>query len=98
MKNEDWKVVIIEITDTTFTKIQLTNKDNKSKWMGWTFLKEAPVEGEKVVLADGYTGWKSATATGTTIDIPKGAKYFVYWYQDTASSQYLLDAVKFKKD
>ena len=99
MKNEDWKVVIIEITDTTFTKIQLTNKDNKSKWMGWTFLKEAPVEGEKVVLADGYTGWKSVSGkTGTTIDIPKGAKYFVYWYQDTASSQYLLDAVKFKKD
>ena len=100
MSGEDWKVVIIDITDTTFTQIQLTNKDNKKKWIGWTFLKEAPVEGEKVVLADGYTGWKSVSdKTGTTIDIPEGAKYFVYWYQDTASSQYLLGAVKFlKKD
>lgn len=97
--DEDWKVAIIDITDTTFTHIQLTNKDNQRKWMGWTFLSVPPVEGEKVTFAKGYTGWKSTTATGTTIEIPEDARYFVYWYQDTAESQYLLGAVKFiKKD
>lgn len=103
MRNgEDWKVVMIDITDTTFTQIQLTTNESAKQWIGWTFLKAAPVEGEKVSVVDGYpeTGWKSVSnSRGTTIDIPEGAKYFVYWYQDTAESQYLLGAVKFiKKD
>ena len=100
MKNEDWKVVIIDITDTTFTQIQLTTKKSAKQWIGWTFLKEAPVEGEKVSVVDGYpeSGWSSVSnSRGTTIDIPEDAKYFVYWYQDTATSQYILDAVKFIK-
>ena len=104
MEGGDWKVVIIDITDTTFTQIQLTTKKNAKQWIGWTFLKEAPVEGQKVVLSDSddipAKGWASVDKSrGTTIDIPDDAKYFVYWYQDSATSQYLLDAVKFiKKD
>ena len=101
MKNQDWKVVIINITDTTFKQIQLTTKKSAKQWIGWTFLSVKPEEGVRVTFAEGYSsGWKSVdNSRGTTIDIPEDAEYFVYWYQDYAELQYLLDAVKFiKKD
>ena len=97
----NWKVAIIDITKTTFNQILLTNvkKDGKYKYMGWTFLKEAPVYGEKVEFAEGYSNFQESYNATKTIDIPKDAKYFVYWYQDSNTSQFVPASIKFiKKD
>ena len=83
--NTDYKVTIINITDTVFNKVSFTiADDHPDPWIGWAFLTERPVLHERVSYAEGYFTFKTSTVD-CSAEIPVDAKYLAVYYMDPPS-------------
>lgn len=87
-------VIDLQAVPIPFNTVTITRLETASQ-MGYSFLRELPVQSQIPSYASGYTCVIWDTSREATIDVPSDARYLYVYYSDRGDVMFLPQAVAF---